>query len=40
MTLYRKNPRTGFIETLNYEGPLRSKPRGWFVSRLFAESRE
>ena len=39
MTLYRKSPRTGFIETLQFEGSVRSKPTGWFCSRHFAASR-
>lgn len=29
--LSRKNPKTGFTETLIYEGSLRQKPTGWTV---------
>ena len=29
-TLWRYHPRTGFYETLNYYGPLRGKPKGWY----------
>lgn len=39
MTLYRRSPTSGFIETLNYEGSMRAKPTGWFRSRTYAESR-
>lgn len=28
-TLWRHCPRTGFRETIEYEGPLRLKPKGW-----------
>lgn len=28
-TLWRKCPRTGFRETIEFSGPLRAKPRGW-----------
>jgi hypothetical protein len=31
MKLYRKCPRTGFIETLNTDGSFR--PKGWSTSR-------
>ncbi len=31
--LERKNPRSGFRETLIYEGSLRCKPRGWTLVR-------
>lgn len=31
--LTRKNPRTGFQETLVYEGELRQKPQGWKLVR-------
>jgi hypothetical protein len=27
----RKNPKTGFKETIWYEGSLRNKPKGWTV---------
>ena len=30
-TLYRKCPRTGLTETIQYEGALRNKPKGWHV---------
>jgi hypothetical protein len=30
-TLTRACPRTGFKETIEYEGPLRLKPKGWRV---------
>ena len=28
-TLWRYCPRTGFRETLEFEGPLRNRPKGW-----------
>ena len=28
-TLWRYCPRTGFRETVEYEGPIRLKPKGW-----------
>lgn len=31
----RKNPHTGFIETINYTGPIRNKPKGWKVIRSY-----
>lgn len=31
--LARKNPRTGFTETLIYTGSLRQKPAGWALVR-------
>lgn len=31
--LERANPRTGFRETLLYEGSLQQKPRGWKLVR-------
>jgi hypothetical protein len=31
--LARKNPRTGFTETIVYTGSLRQKPSGWKVVR-------
>lgn len=30
-TLWRRCPRTGFHETLNWYGVLRNKPAGWKV---------
>ena len=32
-TLYRKCPRTGFTETIQFDGPLRNKPKGWKLQR-------
>jgi len=32
-TLWRYCPRTGFIETINFDGPLRNKPKGWTLCR-------
>jgi hypothetical protein len=32
-TLWRYCPRTGFRETLNFDGPLRNKPKGWRVCK-------
>ena len=32
-TLWRYCPRTGFRETIEYEGPLRNKPLVWRVCR-------
>lgn len=29
--LWRRDPRTGLIETITFTGPLRRKPRGWRV---------
>ena len=29
-TFWRYCPRTGFRETLNYNGPLRDRPKGWY----------
>lgn len=29
--LARYCPRTGFRETINFDGPLRNKPKGWRV---------
>lgn len=31
--LTRKDPKTGFNETLIYEGSLRQKPQGWTLVR-------
>lgn len=31
MRLYRKNPKTGFIETLNTDGSYR--PKGWSLTK-------
>jgi hypothetical protein len=28
-TLWRKNPVNGFVETIEYCGPLSQKPKGW-----------
>lgn len=28
-TLYRRCPRTGFLETIVFSGPLSNKPKGW-----------
>lgn len=30
-TLWRNCPRTGYRETIQYEGPLSKKPKGWKV---------
>jgi hypothetical protein len=32
-TLWRLCPRTGFRETLTFNGPLKLKPKGWHYSR-------
>ena len=32
-TLWRRCPRTGFRETVEYSGPLRLKPKGWRLVR-------
>lgn len=32
-TLWRNNPVNGFRETINYEGSLKSKPKGWKVCK-------
>jgi hypothetical protein len=29
--MQRRNPRTGFVETLTYTGSLSNKPKGWKV---------
>lgn len=28
-TLWRYCPRTGFMETLEFDGPIRNRPKGW-----------
>jgi hypothetical protein len=30
-TLQRKNPKTGYLETVQYTGSLRNKPKGYSV---------
>lgn len=32
-TLWRRCPRTGFRETVEYSGPLYLKPKGWRLSK-------
>ena len=32
-TLWRRCPRTGFRETVEYSGPLHLKPKGWRLSK-------
>jgi hypothetical protein len=32
-TLWRYCPRTGFRETINFDGPLNNKPKGWRIAR-------
>lgn len=32
-TLWRRCPRTGFRETVEYAGNLKNKPKGWKVAR-------
>ena len=33
ITIYRKCPRTGFRETIEFSGPARSIPKGWRILR-------
>ena len=33
-TIQRKNPITGFKETINYTGNIKSKPKGWKVIKV------
>ncbi len=32
-TLYRKNPHTGYIESVEFVGTLKLKPKGWTVRK-------
>lgn len=38
MTLYRKDPKTGFIETLNTDGSYR--PKGWSLNKESAKRKK
>jgi len=38
MKVYRKNPKTGFIESINTDGSY--KPKGWSTTKAAAERRK